>query len=112
MFAYLAQPSTLYSPRYEAYNVRTFLEDGNVVVTRKVFYVDYISNDGGVTYTKAELYNNQDKQTKIGALLLKDGYLSKKEAIAKYGSRCLTFNYYFTQQEDMTYLLSKIELKK
>lgn len=112
LYAYIALPSVLYAPRYEVYNVKTVLEDGNVIVTRKVFYVEYVSVDGGATYSKAELYNNQAKQNKIGELKLNDGFLSNKEVIAKFGSSCLTFNYYFTQRDDMTYLLSKIELKK
>lgn len=101
--------ANVYAPTYIAVNTSTTVEEDKVLVTRKVFYVEYESLNGK-DYTQAVIYKARDKKTKLITLKLKNGTLSTEEVIAKTGSKMNSFIYTFTLDED-GYKLYSIERK-
>ena len=90
---------------YLARNIKTKLQDDLVVVTRKVFYVEY----SGIS---AIIYTNQDKTTRVGTVKLKDGEVSLEEVTGKYGSKLNTYEFTFKLGSNDEYNFYKIERTK
>lgn len=90
---------------YLARNIKTTINDDLVVVTRKVFYVEYSGNI-------ANIYTSATKSTKIGDVSLKNGEVSLKEVTGKYASRMRTYEFTFKLSGDDEYSLYKIERTK
>jgi len=95
-----------YSNGYVAINYKTYLEDDYVVVTRKIFYVEYNSNNKDAS--KASIYKNANKQYKLGDVSVKNGTVNLNEVKGKYTSRLNTYDFYFIKNGDEDYVLSKI----
>ena len=87
---------------YLARNMKTTLKDDLVIVTRKVFYVEYSKNN-------ASIYTNSSKETKVGEVTLKNGEVSLSEVTGKYGSRLNTYEVTFKLGSDDEYNFYKIE---
>lgn len=90
---------------YLARNMKTTLKDDLVIVTRKVFYVEYSGSS-------AIIYTNSSKTTKVGQVSLIDGEVSLKEVTGKYGSKLSTYDVTFKLGSDDEYYFYKIEKTK
>ena len=90
---------------YLARNIKTILEDDLVIITRKVFYVDY-SND------TATIYTDSSKNTKLGDVKLKNGEVSLEEVTGKYGSKLATYDITFKIGSNDNYNFYKIKRTK
>lgn len=96
-----------YKPEYITTNTKTVLEEDKIIITRKVFYVEY--NGTGAETTLATVYTNSNKDRKLGDVSIKKGQANINEVISKYGSKLNTFNYTFIKNTDEDYTLYKIE---
>ncbi len=94
-----------YQAGYVSSNIKTTLEEGNVIVERKVFYVEYTDN------TSANIYKSSDKAQLVGKMDLRKGMLDKQEVIGKYGSKINTYIYTFQQNSADNYTLASIARK-
>ena len=90
---------------YLARNMKTVLKDDLVIITRKVFFVEY-SNDN------ANIYTDSSKVTKLGDIKLKNGEVNLKEVTGKYGSKLNTYEITFKIGSDDEYNFYKIERTK
>lgn len=90
---------------YLARSIKTKLKDDLVIVTRKVFYVEYSG-------TTATIYKNSSKENRIGTVKLKDGEVSLEEVTGKYGSKLNTYEITFKLGSDDEYNFYKIERTK
>lgn len=95
-----------HSGEYLTRNIKTKVEDDKVVVTRRVFYVEYSNNN------IATIYTDSSKSSKLGIVKLQDGEVSPKEVIGKFGSKLKTFDYTFKLGSEDEYNLYKIERTK
>lgn len=108
MYSYTMPVNTdVYKSGYITKSVKTILDEDKIIVTRKVFYVEY--NGKGAETSSAAIYTNHNKDRKLGDVTLKDGQANIKEVISKYGSRLSTFEYIFIKNTDEDYSLTKIE---
>ena len=89
---------------YITKNIKTRVEDDKVIVTRKVFYVEYSNNS-------AVIYKTKNKE-KIGQVSLKNGEVDVEEVIGKYGSKINTYDYTFIENKSDDYTFYKIEQLK
>ena len=99
-----------YLPTYKAKNTSTKIEEDKILVTRKVFYVEYESTTGDANYNRASIYKSRDKRNKVLTLNLKNGVLSTDEVLAKAGSKLTSYIYTFDKDKD-GYILYSIERK-
>ena len=97
--------SNNHESEYLVRNMKTKLKDDLVVVTRKVFYVEY-------TDSKATIYNNSSKQNILGDVSLKNGEVNVQEVTGKYGSKIPTYEFTFKLGSDDEYNLYRIERTK
>ncbi len=113
-FSYIAPiKNNIYPPSYVTTNIKTTLTEENVVVTRKVFYVEYGGNTpGGIDMKTASIYASPAKEKLLGEVQLKNGVINIKEIMGKFSSKFSTYNYTFKVNDDETYSLLSIELVK
>ena len=105
-YTYVVRKVTnIYSPGYMAINMKTKVEEESIIVTRKILYVEYASNN-------ATIYTNANKQQTLGTVALRNGELSSKEVISKFASKLSTYNYTFIKDKNEEYIFNKIELVK
>lgn len=98
-FTYTAPTmSKVYTNGYVVRNIKTELKDDSVMITRRVFFVDYKNSGGNTDVTKADIYTNHDKTKLIATVNLRNNTLSEEEVFAKYGSRL--DKYIFTFKEN------------
>ena len=90
---------------YLSKNTKTKLKEDLVIVTRKVFFVEY---SGSIV----NIYVDSSKTTKIGTVRLKNGEVSIEEVIGKYGSKLNTYEMTFKLGSDDEYNFYKIERTK
>lgn len=90
---------------YLARNIKTTLEDDLVIITRKVFFVEYSGNN-------AIIYTDSSKGTKLGEVKLKNGEIDLKEVTGKYSSKLSTYDITFKIGSDDEYNFHKIERTK
>lgn len=102
----LAPADNSYKPKLISYNVKTIIEGEYVIVTRKVFYVEYPNQ------TSVNVYKTWDKQNLIGTLKLKNGILNEEEIVGKFGSKLGTYSYKFIQNAADNYTFYSIEREK
>jgi hypothetical protein len=107
-FAYVAPLKVDYSPKYFSINFKTVLKNNEIIVTRKSFYVEYLTNTGTNEYTNAAIYYDHSKKKSIGTVPLRDGVLNKKEIISKFSSKLITQDYVFTKNKKGNYIFSEI----
>lgn len=96
-----------YSSEYITKNTKTVLEDDKVIITRKLYFVEY--NGSGNDATRATIYTNANKQTRLGEVSVKNGKANMDEVLGKYGSRLATYEITFIKNSDEDYTFSKIE---
>lgn len=108
-YAYSIAPKTnQYESKYHTIDVETKLQKEKIIVTRKVFFVEYGSDDG-VTINKALLYKDATKQHPLGEIKLTKNYLNENEVIAKLGSKLNTYKYEFNEKTTDNYSFYSIE---
>ena len=90
---------------YLARNMKTKLQDDLVIVTRKVFYVEY-------SEPYATIYTDSSKETKLGTVKLQNGEVSLAEVTGKYGSKISTYEITFKLGSSDEYNFYKIERTK
>lgn len=90
---------------YLARNMKTTLSDDLVIVTRKVFFVEYSG-------TNAIIYKDSTKETKLGEVKLNNGEVTLQEVTGKYGSKLNTYDVTFKLGSDDNYNFYKIERTK
>lgn len=90
---------------YLARNMKTKLEDDLVIITRKVFFVEYSGNN-------AIVYNDSSKNTKLGEVKLNNGEVNLQEVTGKFGSKLSTYEITFKLGSDDNYNFYKIERTK
>lgn len=88
---------------YEFINTKTTVLEDKVIVTRKLFYVEFISNDQGLTINQANIYTDDSKSRKLTTITVRNGILNKKEVIGKVGSKLNTYEYTFNRNKDNEY---------
>ena len=112
-YAYIA-PSTHdnYAPGYVSYNTKTKLEEDKIVVSRKVFYVEYSGSSGSSEITKATIFKDSKKQKVLGTVNLRNNILSEEEVISKYASSMNEYDFTFVLNKGNDYNLDLIELKR
>lgn len=97
----------VYTSGYITENYNTALEEDKVIVTRKVFYVDY--PETSAVATSATIYKNSNKLEKLGQVSLKGGTANIKEVMSKYASKLDTYDFTFIANTKENYTLYKIE---
>ena len=90
---------------YLARSIKTTIKDDLVIVTRKAFYAEYVGNN-------AVIYTSSSKSSKVGEVTMKNGEISIKEVIGKYGSKLHTYDLTFKLGSDDEYNFYKIERTK
>lgn len=109
-YDYIATLDTnIYPSEYVTISTKTILKDDKVIITRKIVFVEYVMAAGTNTASSVILYKDETKTKKVGELLLKNGKISPKEIISKYGSKLTTFNYTFEQNSGTDYSFKSIE---
>lgn len=99
-FTYTApELSETYSNEYVIRNVKTDLKEDKVMITRRVFFVEYQKSAGSEDVTQAKVYTNHNKSKLVGTLNLRNNVLSVDEVLAKYGSKFDKFVYTFEKNE-------------
>ena len=107
-YNYTLQPTTNnYSSTYITKNTKTVLEEDKVIITKKIFFVEY--NGSGNNATRATIYTNLNKQQKLGEVSVKNGEANIDEVLGKYGSRLATYEITFIKNSDEDYTFSQIE---
>lgn len=94
-----------HSEEYLVKNTRTKLTDDLIVITRKVFFVDYSGNN-------ATIYSDSKKSTKLGTVSLKNDEVNIDEVVGKYGSKLNTYDFTFKLGSSDEYNLYRIERTK
>ena len=95
-FSYIAPTmSDVYTSKYVIRNIKTELKDDMVMITRRIFFVEY--KGSGTDITAADIYTNHKKTKLIGTLNLRNNILSEEEVFAKYGSRLDKYVFTFKQ---------------
>ena len=103
-YSYTLQATNERKPEYLLKNTKTKLEDDKIIITRKLFYVEYSGNN-------AIIYKTSAKE-KVGEVELHNDEVDVGEVIGKYGSRLKTYNYTFIENKADDYTFYRIELVK
>jgi len=98
-----------YTSGYVTKNIKTVLQEDKVIVTRKVFFVEYGIDPTTGALASAVIYKNANKTNRLGEVSFKNGVISENEVIAKYSSRLNTYEYTFKHLKDDDYSLYLIE---
>ena len=100
-FTYTAPTMTnVYANKYVVKNIKTELKDDKVMITRRVFYVEYQGNEGSTDITSANIYTTHSNKQLVGTLNLRNNVLSEEEVLAKYGSKLNKYVYTFKQNSN------------
>ena len=110
-FTYTApSQSSVYSNEYITKNIKTKIEEESVLVTRRIFYVEYQGEKGSTDITQAKIYQDENKNKLIGTVSLRNNSLSEDEVLAKYGSKLNEYIFTFKQNNSTDdYCLFSIE---
>lgn len=95
--------TNIYLPKYFTRTTKTELVDEDIVVTRKLFYVEYANT------AQATIYKDATKKEQIAQIELRDGIVNEKEVIDKYSSKMSTYKYTFKRRKDADYSFYSIE---
>lgn len=109
-YAYtILENKLLNQPEYRCINISTKLYDDEIIVKRKIFYVEYALNPEGTERIKAAVYKDSSKKKLITTIDLKTGYLNDDEIIAKYSSSVNTYTYSFKEKQADKHIISSIK---
>ena len=108
-YDYIASPiPKSYAKGYISMDAKTLLEQDKVTVTRKIVFIEY-GSDNNTTINIANLYKNEQAESFLGKVVLKNGLISEKEVLSKYASKLQTFIYTFEKDKNDIYNLVRIE---
>ena len=96
-----------YSEGYVTKNIKTVLKEDAIVVTRKIYYVEYNGIDGNAS--QATIYTDANKGNNLGEVKVKNGEANEKEVLGKYSTRLNTYDITFVKNSDDDYTFNKIE---
>lgn len=89
-------------------NYKTKIEEGKIIVTRKVFYIEYVVDENG-TISTANIYNDISKSKKLGTINVTKTPPREKELLAKFSNSLSEYEFIFLEnQEGINYNLDKI----
>lgn len=99
----------LTKPDFFSYEVSTAIAEGEIIVKRKSYYVEYETDDAVTKRIKALIYTNKDKKKLVTTMNLKTGAINQSEVEAKYSSKFNTYVYTFKEYNNTDYVLYSIE---
>ena len=99
-------------PKYISLNDKTEIKSDEIIVTEKKVFIEYTNITPKNLPTSINLYFDNTKTKNIGKLTLKNGIISEKELLSKFGSKMKTFQYTFKEKNDTEYYLKKIDIIK
>lgn len=94
--------TNLYVPKYFTVTTKTEAVDDDIIVTRKIFYAEYLNNG-------ATIYKDATKKDQVAQLDLRDGIINEQEVMDKYSSKLSTFKYTFKRRKDTDYSFYSIK---
>ena len=98
--------------KYISLNEKTEIKNDEIVVTQKKVFIEYTNISPKSLATSINLYYDNSKAKNIGKLTLKNGIISEKELLSKFGSKMKTYQYTFKEKNETEYYLQKIETIK
>ena len=98
--------------KYISLNEKTEIKNDEIIVTQKKVFIEYTNISPKSLATSINLYYDNSKAKNIGKLTLKNGIISKKELLSKFGSKMKTYQYTFKEKNETEYYLQKIETIK
>ena len=97
--------NTNYSNGYVTANIKTYLKDDYVIITRKTFYVEYSDPNSPINAT---VYTSSSKRGRLGTVSVKNGQVNTKEVLSKYSTKLNTYDFYFIKNSDEDYTFYKV----
>lgn len=101
--------NTIAQPEFISTEISTALAEGEIIVKRKTYYVEYETDETATKRIKALIYTNKDKKQLVSTMNLKNGAINESEVIAKYSSKLNTYVYTFKEYNNTDYVLYSIE---
>jgi len=98
--------------KYISLNEKTEIKNDEIIVTQKKVFIEYTNISPKSLATSINLYYDNSKAKNIGKLTLKNGIISEKELLSKFGSKMKTYQYTFKEKNETEYYLQKIETIK
>ena len=98
--------------KYISLNEKTEIKSDEIIVTQKKVFIEYTNISPKSLATSINLYYDNSKAKNIGKLTLKNGIISEKELLSKFGSKMKTYQYTFKEKNETEYYLQKIETIK
>ena len=83
-----------------------------LIFTQKKAFIEYTNISPKSLATSINLYYDNSKAKNIGKLTLKNGIISEKELLSKFGSKMKTYQYTFKEKNETEYKKQKIETIK
>ena len=98
--------------KYISLNEKTEIKNDEIIITQKKVFIEYTNISPKSLATSINLYYDNSKAKNIGKLTLKNGIISEKELLSKFGSKMKTYQYTFKEKNETEYYLQKIETIK
>ena len=102
----------VYFPEIHSKNDYSTETEDSVVVSRKMFYLEYVSNNSGTDLTKIDIYKNIDKKDKVGTMTLSDSGVDEEKIFKKYKDKLDSYKLTFKKNDSGEFYFSKIEKEK
>ncbi len=102
----------VYFPEIHLMNDYSTETENKVEVIRKMFYLEYVSNNSGTDLTKIDIYKNIDKKDKIGTMTLPEGGVDEEKIFKKYKDELDSYKLTFVKSNDGVFYFNKIEREK
>ena len=107
------QPMSFDAGRVFQFNYNASMATNNSVeVVRKMFYLEYVSNNSGTDITKVDIYKNIDKKDKVGTMNINEKGVDEKKIFKKYGDKLDNYRFRFTKDSIGNYYFEHIEKEK
>lgn len=112
-YAYIAtEAAKAFKSGIMTINTKTKIAEETVIVTRKVFYVEYVADEAG-NVTTAIIYNDMNKKQNLGKVSVVKKAVDPEEVIGKYGSKLSTYDFVFKENsKDTNYSFYSVEKVK
>ncbi len=107
-YYHVLEEANPYADRYQAFNYKTSLGEDQIVVNRRIVFVEYVKGTND-TITGINLYKDHTKQSKIGSITARNGIIKSNEILSKYGSKMKKYNYIFNHEKGDNYSFYSIE---
>ena len=102
----------VFFPEIHLMNVSSMATNNSVEVVRKMFYLEYVSNNSGTDITKVDIYKNIDKKDKVGTMNINEKGVDEKKIFKKYGDKLDNYRFRFTKDSIGNYYFEHIEKEK